>query len=91
MKLKNSSLRAYPWLKDAPELDPNSFMFSEHEMDNSFLCKYNDNTGVLDLPEGWVCLGYADGMAIPVRQRENMLAVRFADHTGFEFWCHLCI
>lgn len=83
------TLMVFPWLKTAPELNPNSFMFEEHEMDNSFLC--DGSKDVIELPEGWICLGWADGLAIPVRPKDKMLAVRFADEENREFWLHLCV
>jgi len=85
----NRTLMVFPWLKDVPELNPNSFMFEEHEMDNSWLCHGDLDT--INLPEGWICLGWADGLAIPVRPKPGMLAVRFANEDGQEFWLHLCI
>jgi hypothetical protein len=76
-------LETYPWLKEVPALDPNSFTFEEHEMDNSFLC-------MRIMPENWICLGWANASTIPVRPRAGMLAVRFADlDTGKEFWLHV--
>jgi hypothetical protein len=82
------TLMVFPWLKNAPELNPNSFTFTEHEMDNSWVCS---NTDVIELPEGWICLGWADGLAIPVRPKDKMIAVRFADGESREFWLHLCV
>lgn len=79
----------FPWIKDAPELNPNSFTFDDHNMDNSFLC--DGSKDVILLPDGWICLGWADGLKIPVRPKDKMLAVRFADNEGNEFWCHLCV
>ena len=89
LKPTKRTLRVFPWLKDVPELNPNSFSFEEHEMDNSWLCRGDLDT--IPLPEGWVCLGWADGLAIPVRPKPCMLAVRFADDEGREFWLHICI
>ena len=88
--MNKPSLRMFKmmhWIKNAPELNPNSFTFDDHELDNSFL--WNGSKDIIHLPEGWICLGWADGMAIPVRPKEHMLAVRFADDTGKEFWCHV--
>lgn len=78
--------RVFPWLPGSPELNPHSFMFQEHEMDNSFLYTGQD---VVLLPEGWLCLGWADGSQIPVRPKPGTLAVRFSDESGREFWCHV--
>lgn len=89
LKPSKRTLMVFPWLKNAPELNPNSFTFEDHEMDNSWLC--DGSHDVIHLPEGWVCLGWADGLAIPVRPKPGMLAVRFADDEGREFWLHLCI
>ena len=87
MKPSKRTMMVFPWIKDAPELNPNSFTFQDHEMDNSFLC--DGSKDIINLPDGWVCLGWADGMSIPVRPKEHMLAVRFADEDSREFWCHL--
>ena len=83
------TLTVFPWLRDSPELNPDSFSFDDHEMDNSFLC--DGSKDVISLPDGWICLGWADGMRIPVRPKDKMIAVRFADETGKEFWLHLCV
>lgn len=81
-------LKLYPWLQDAPELSPHSFTFQDHELDNSFLyC--NTVSSTVDLPEGWICLGWADGGLIACRPKPDQLACRFADDQGNEFWCHV--
>ena len=87
MKPSSRTIMVFPWIKTAPELNPNSFMFEEHEMDNSFLC--DGSKDIIMLPDGWICLGWADGLAIPVRPKPMTLAVRFADENSKEFWCHV--
>jgi hypothetical protein len=87
MKLSERRIRVFPWLATAPDLNPNSFTWDDHEMDNSFLC--DGNKDVIHLPDGWICLGWADGTKIPVRPKPLTIAVRFADEDGREFWCHV--
>lgn len=76
----------FPWLKDAIILGPESFPFSEHDMDNSFLSDCPKDHIIL--PEGWIVLGMIDGSKLRVRPRPG-IAVKFADSDGREFWMHI--
>lgn len=83
MKLTKKELKRHPWLVDAVELGADSFPFHEHNMDNSWL----NSNDIIELPEGWIVLGFCDGDTLRVRPRPGV-AVKFADKTG-EFWMHV--
>lgn len=87
MQLTQHELMRHPWLKDVPILQSDSFTFSEHEMDNSFLGNCPKDSIIL--PEGWIVLGMIDGNQLKVRPRPG-IAVKFSDGRN-EFWMHIII
>lgn len=86
-RLTEITLRAFPWLRDAKELNPSSFTYEEHSLDNAFLCNWNTALEV-ELPEGWIVLGWCDGGKVTVRPQPLTVAVKFA-HDDEVFWVHV--
>jgi len=80
-------LQIFPWVVDIPNLSPDSFPWNEWEGDNCWLSSANK---VIDLPEGWIALGWCDGGKLAVRPKIGYVAVKFNDGAR-DFWQHILI
>ena len=80
-------LRIFPWLEDLPELGPDSFPWNESEMDNSWLCSHGE---VVELPKGWVALGWINAEKLRVRPKTGCIAVKFNDGER-DLWMHVIV
>lgn len=81
-------LAIFPWLSALPNLSPDSFPWSEWEGDNCWLCR--GGLDVIDLPEGWIALGWIDGAKLDVRPKPEYIAVKFNDGAR-DFWQHILV
>jgi hypothetical protein len=78
----------FPWLADLPNLSPDSFPWNEWEGDNSWL-GWGDKD-IIELPEGWIALGWCDGGKLAVRPKPDQIAVKFNDGER-DFWQHILV